>query len=155
MAYPIALHPFKGLKMLIYVLNIVLIAAAVLIHYEVLRAMSGTISVWAIRPHLRVLVGIFGALCAHIIEIWLFGVAYYWAQNVDSLGALTGNFNGSLMDSVYFSFTVYSSLGIGDIEPIGDLRFLAGLEALTGLVLIAWTASFMYLEMSRYWKENE
>jgi hypothetical protein len=63
-----------------------------------------------------------------------------------------GNHNGSLMDSVYFSFTTYSSLGFGDVEPIGDIRFLVGLEALTGLVLIAWTASFMYLEMSRYWK---
>lgn len=138
--------------MWIYFINIVLIAIAVLIHYEVLRYMSVTIPALSIRSHLRVLVGIFGALCAHIVEVWLFGLAYYWAHHTDSLGTLAGSFNGSLMDSVYFSFTSYSSLGIGDIKPVGDLRFLAGIEALTGLVLIAWTASFMYLEMSRYWK---
>ena len=31
------------------------------------------------------------------------------------------------------------------------LRYLTGLESLTGLVLITWSASFLYLEMTRYW----
>ena len=30
---------------------------------------------------------------------------------------------------------------------MGDVRFLAGLEALTGLVLITWSASFLFIEM--------
>jgi hypothetical protein len=138
--------------MLIYFINSVLIASAVLIHYEMLRWMSLLIPRLDIRPRLRVLLGVFGALIAHVAQIWLFGIAYYWMGTDEKLGMLTGNTNGSLMDNVYFSFTTYTSLGFGDIEPIGDLRFLAGLEALTGLVLIAWTASFMYLEMSQYWK---
>jgi hypothetical protein len=140
--------------MLIYIINSVLIAIAVLIHYEVLRFMSTIIPRLTLHSHLRVLVGIFGALCAHVAEVWLFGFAYYWASSMPTLGLLSGNFDGSLMDSVYFSFTTYTSLGFGDVAPMGDLRFLAGLESLTGLVLIAWTASFMYLEMSRYWKEG-
>ena len=60
----------------------------------------------------------------------------------------------SLLDCVYFSFTTFTTLGFGDIEPIGDLRYLTGLEALTGLVLITWTASFLYLEMQRYWEST-
>ena len=138
--------------MLIYFINSVLIASAVLIHYEMLRWMSLLVPHLDIRPRLRVLFGVFGALTAHVAQIWLFGIAYYWMGTYENLGTLTGNTNGSLMDNVYFSFTTYTSLGVGDIEPMGDLRFLAGLEALTGLVLIAWTASFMYLEMSKYWK---
>jgi len=140
--------------MLIYFINSVLIASAVLIHYEILRWISLLIPRLNIRPRLRVLLGVFGALTAHVTQIWLFGIAYYWLAAYGKLGDLIGNTSGSLMDSVYFSFTTYTSLGFGDIEPIGDLRFLAGLEALTGLVLIAWTASFMYLEMSKYWKGN-
>jgi hypothetical protein len=31
------------------------------------------------------------------------------------------------------------------------LRHLTGIEALTGLVLITWSASFLFLEMQRYW----
>jgi hypothetical protein len=69
-------------------------------------------------------------------------------------GSLQGNFDGSLLDCVYFSFTNYTSLGYGDVEPLGDIRFTAGLESLTGLVLIGWTASFLYVEMSRFWHES-
>jgi hypothetical protein len=75
-------------------------------------------------------------------------------NRAENWGLLKGNFDGSLLDCVYFSFTSYTTLGIGDIEPHGDLRFLSGLESLTGLVLITWTASFLYLEMTRYWDEN-
>ena len=73
---------------------------------------------------------------------------------MDDWGHLQGNFDGSLLDCVYYSFTTYTTLGLGDIEPHGDLRYLTGLEALTGLVLITWTASFLYLEMTRYWEER-
>jgi hypothetical protein len=59
------------------------------------------------------------------------------------------------MDSVYFSFTTFTTIGFGDITPIGPLKFLTGLEALTGLVLITWTASFLFIEMQKYWNDRD
>ncbi|MFT5116502.1 MAG: hypothetical protein ACI9NY_000021 [Kiritimatiellia bacterium] len=141
--------------MLIYLVNMLLISCAVLIHYQALSYLSLYIPRWVIRHHARVLASVLGCLCAHVIEIWLFGIAYYVIHLEGSLGSLVGSFTGTLMDSVYFSFSAYTSLGIGDIEPVGDVRFLAGLEALTGLVLIAWTASFVFLEMNRYWRTKK
>ena len=37
---------------------------------------------------------------------------------------------------------------------LGNLRvvLLAGMEALTGFVLIIWPASYLYLEMTRMWR---
>lgn len=43
----------------------------------------------------------------------------------------------------------------GDIVATGPLRLLAGIEGITGLVLIAWTASFAYVEMGHYWGNGE
>nr|WP_275404784.1 potassium channel family protein [Paraglaciecola marina] len=97
--------------------------------------------------------GVFGALIAHIIEIWIFAFAYYLMVHGMSWGSLEGNFNGSLMDCAYFSFTVYTTVGFGDIEPLGYVRYLTGIESLTGLVLITWTASFLYLEMQKNWEK--
>jgi hypothetical protein len=34
------------------------------------------------------------------------------------------------------------------------MQFMTGMTALTGLVLIAWTASFTFLLMQRYWGER-
>ncbi len=137
----------------IYFINGLLVTLAVIVHYEILRLSSVLIPRLNIAHRLRIVVGIYGALCAHVAEIWLFGVGYYLMLQSRGFGALTGNFDGSLLDCVYFSFTNYTSLGYGDIEPFGDIRFTAGLEALTGLVLIGWTASFLYVEMSRFWHE--
>jgi hypothetical protein len=54
---------------------------------------------------------------------------------------------------VYFSAETYTSLGYGDVVPHGDLRLLAGMEALNGLLLIGWTASYTYISMERLWDE--
>ncbi len=86
------------------------------------------------------------------MEIWLFALAYFYMSKDEAWGAIKGNFDGSLMDSVYFSFTNFSTLGFGDIEPFGAIRFLVGMEALVGFVLITWTASFLYYEMQRFWE---
>lgn len=47
-------------------------------------------------------------------------------------GELLGQFGGGLMDCVYFSFTTVTTLGFDDIHPVGPVRFLTGVEALTG-----------------------
>jgi len=133
------------------VLNGFVVTIAVLIHYEILFQLSQWIPRMSIRHRFRILCGVFGALIAHTIEIWFFGLAYYAMYQMEGMGSFSGNFSGTLLDCVYLSFTTFTTLGFGDIEPIGHVRFLTGLESLTGLVLITWTASFLYYEMQRYW----
>ncbi len=137
-----------------FLVNSILVAAAVLIHFEALNQLSSLIPKLPIPHRLRVLVGVFGTLIAHVIEIWVFAFGYYFMIHHEDFGALEGHFDKSLMDCSYFSFVSYTSLGFGDIVAKGDIRFLAGLEALTGLVLITWTASFMFIEMQKLWKDR-
>lgn len=137
---------------LVFIINSTLVGIAVLVHFEALNLLSILIPKLNIKHRFRVLIGVFGALLAHVVEIWLFAFAYYFKIHMTYFGTLEGHFDNSLMDCSYFSFTTYTSLGFGDIRPTGDIRFLASLEALTGLVLIAWTSSFMFLEMQKLWK---
>lgn len=135
-----------------YVFNTAIVALAVLVHYEMLYRLGQVIPRLTMRHRLRVLIALFGALAAHVVEVWIFAFGYHVMLRLNGYGDLVGNFNDTLLDCVYFSFTTYTTLGIGDIEPIGDIRFLAGLEGLTGFLLITWTASFLFVEMTRYWK---
>ena len=138
----------------VFAVNLVVIAITVMIHYEFMYRFTLLMPRLNIRHRFRIVLGVFGALTAHAAEVWIFAFSYFVMHNADGWGILRGNFEGSLLDCVYFSFTTYTTLGTGDIEPIGDLRYLTGLESLTGLVLITWTASFLYLEMTRYWDRN-
>lgn len=140
---------------LAFTINIFLVSAAVVIHYEILRLLSIIIPKLQIKHRLRVIIGVFGTICAHVVEIWLFGIGFYLLVSYADIGTLAGNFDGSLVDCVYFSFTNYTTVGYGDIEPFGTLRFLAGMEAITGLSLITWSASFMFMEMTQFWQDDK
>lgn len=135
----------------VFLINSLVIALAVIVHYEFLYRLTLHIPTMPIKHRYRIVFGVFGTLIAHIVEVWIFAIAYYLMHQSDGWGELTGNFNGSLMDCGYFSFTVFSTVGFGDVVPIGHLRFLTGIESLTGLVLITWSASFLYFEMQKNW----
>lgn len=140
---------------LLFVINTCVISLAVILHFEMLSQLSRLMPRLSLRYRFRIVIGIFGALIAHIIEVWMFAIVYYLMIQTDRFGSLAGDQSVGLLDCAYFSFITYTTLGYGDIAPLGHLRFLAGLEALTGLVLITWTASFMYFEMQKYWTIDE
>jgi hypothetical protein len=132
--------------------NALIVVLVVVIHYECLLRLNAWLPRLKVWSRFRIVIGVIGALLAHALEVWCFAVAYYLMANTKGWGTLSGNFDGSFMDCVYFSFTTYTTIGFGDITPSGDLKYLTGLQALTGLVMITWTASFLFLEMQKYWK---
>ncbi len=134
------------------VIIIGLVTLSILIHYEALLRLSIVMKHIHILPRLRIVIGLVGALTAHVLEVLVFAFAYYFLGKSEQYGELVGSVAGTLSDCIYFSFSSYTSLGFGDVIPTGTLRYVAGVEALLGLVLIAWTASFMYVEMQRFWK---
>ncbi|NMT64245.1 ion channel [Marinobacter orientalis] len=103
-----------------------------------------------------ILLNMFVLLLAHIVEIWMFGVAFWYLLDLGGLGAINGYGSVSLLDCVYFSAANYTTVGWGDLAATGHIRFLAGTEALVGFMMITWSASFSYLIMARAWgSEND
>ena len=131
-----------------------LVFITVLIHYEAMRLTSALLPRLRIRPRLRILVVIFGIFLAHSISVWLFAIAYHFLSGHFGLGEFGGDAPKQIYDFVYFSAVTYASLGFGDVYPLQYLRLIAGVEALTGLVMIGWSASFTYLMMERFWSDH-
>ncbi|MBT5855166.1 two pore domain potassium channel family protein [bacterium] len=136
----------------LFFINILMVALVVGIHYESLHFLTRNLTRIKIKNRLKLVFGVFGALIAHAIEIIIYGGAYYYMHHANKWGQLRGNFSGTFEDCIYFSYTSYTTVGFGDIEALGRIRFLSGIESLTGIVLITWTASFLFLEMQRHWK---
>jgi hypothetical protein len=70
-------------------------------------------------------------------------------------GQLDGAYQPGFTDNFYYSAVTYTALGFGDITPTGAMRLFTAIEALTGLVLIAWTASSLFLAMHKYWGDDQ
>lgn len=133
-------------------LTAAVILLCVFIHYEVLSFLSRNLRRVSLSPRPRILVLLPSILLTHVLEIWIFAAAY-WLALKGEFGKLLGIAGENLYECVYFFAVTYTTLGFGDIVPAGDLRFMVGMEALTGLVLITWSASFTFLEMQRFWKD--
>ncbi len=134
-------------------LNLGVLSLVVILHYEFLFQLTRLLPLLRVRNRFRILIGVFVSIFAHSAEVWIFGIAYYFKYLDGRWGTFSGNFNGTLLDCVYFSYTTYTTLGFGDIYATGEIRYLIGAESLVGLVLITWTASFLFIEMQKYWKE--
>lgn len=129
-----------------------LLVAATLVHFEVLSLLTRWLARVRWSGRLRVLVAVAGCLVGHAIEIALYALAYGWLVHAGH-GTL-GGATPSLADAAYFSAETYTSLGFGDVVPKGSVRLLAGVEALNGLLLIGWSASFLFIEMQRHWRPH-
>lgn len=138
----------------LFVINSFIVAAAVVAHFEFLKQISFLLPHIPFKHRFRIVVAALCAMVAHAAETWLFALFYYAMIWHGDYGGFQNYAEPTLLDCAYFSFVTYTSLGYGDIVPVGEIRFLAGLEALTGLVLIAWTASFLYFEMMQYWRNE-
>jgi hypothetical protein len=137
------------------IITMIVVIMAVLSHYEGLRFFTNWMSGSKLRPRLRIVAMIYGLLLLHTIEIWIFGTTYWLVSGDIGFGTLAGQSELIyIYDYVYFSATVYSTLGFGDIIPGGPLRLLVGIESVTGLLMITWSASFTYLEMIQYWRKG-
>lgn len=137
-------------------ISFVLVALTLAIHYEVLRSTSNWIVDLPINPRTRMVVVLALAMLSHLLQVMLYAVAYLWMIEDGSLGDVGGiDAHPSFADLFYFSITSYTTLGIGDLFPHGAIRIVSGIEALNGLVLVGWTASFTYLKMERYWRVPE
>ena len=132
---------------------VVLLVLTTIIHYEVLRMLTIGLPALAIPARAKLIVVILGTFFAHAAEIVLYAVAIYVLVRYAVAGMLGDASRFSLTKCVYFSAETYSSLGYGDIVPEGDLRLLAGVEVLNGLLLIGWSASYTYIAMERFWSD--
>jgi len=132
-----------------------IVALVIGLHYEVLRGCIRFLPSVSHQRRRRVVILIFVILITHAAEIWLFAFGYYGLLRFDMFGEIAGNVAiVDLIDHAYFSGMVYTTVGFGDLVPAGPIRFMAGMEALTGLVMITWSASFTFLEMQRDWPAN-
>ena len=136
----------------VLLMTLVIVGFVIGIHYEVLRACIRFLPTVTHRRRQRVLVLIFVILATHSVAIWLFAFGYYLLLGGAAFGAIEGTVTiETLLDHAYCSAMVYTTVGFGDMVPSGPIRFMTGMEALTGLVMITWSASFTFLEMQRDW----
>jgi Ion channel len=135
--------------------TVVAVASCVLLQYEGLVFLWRRLATYEGARRAKVVYAILSVILIHVIEIWLFGTTIWALLWWPAAGALAGPEYADIFECVYLSAVTFSTVGFGDIAPVGPIRFLSATEALCGFVLITWSASFTYLEMEKFWRADE
>jgi voltage-gated potassium channel len=77
----------------------------------------------------------------HILQVSLWAVVFWRARELATLEA-----------AVYFSLAAYTTIGFGDIVLGPGWRVLAGIEGLTGLLLLGWSTAFVFAVVNRMYE---
>lgn len=114
---------------------------AVGLHFEILEQITQWIQKRSLRG--KVYLKVLCVVAAHLLEIQLFALVYYGMDLFEEFGSVTPVH--SYFDYVYYSSVVYTTVGFGDVIPTGSMRVVTAIESLIGLVLITWSATFIYV----------
>lgn len=127
------------------VISLLLIGLAASCHYGVLSVSR----IFCLKRRLprfaRLLVTLYAAMAGHLVAAGLFAFGFGVGHAL-GLGTFERVATMSAMDYYYFSLVNMTTLGLGQIYPTDHLRFLAGIEAMTGFLLISVSASFVFRE---------
>jgi hypothetical protein len=137
------------------ILTCLITALTILIHYEAIRCVHRWHGGHWGGVRFKVISGVFLLFAAHSVEIWLFAAGIYFAKNILLIGSLTGAFEERTADYLYISVVTYASVGYGDIRPTGFIRTMCGFEALTGILMMAWSAAYTVSRLQELWAEDD
>lgn len=137
-------------------LAIVLALAAVIgataVHYEAIRRMDG----FARRspgPYPVLLAVISGLVALHLLEIGVYAGLFMLADGPLNLGGFIGANRLSRMDYIYYAAEAYASLGYGDVYPAGEMRLIASIAPLNGILLLSWSGAFLF-SLADDWRQR-
>jgi len=81
----------------------------------------------------------------HLVQVVLWALVFWGARQVSTLET-----------AVYFSIITYTTVGFGDIVLGPPWRLLAGIEGLTGIILVGWSTAFVFAvvnHMYEHWRQ--
>ena len=81
----------------------------------------------------------------HLLQVGLWAFVYWRARELPDLET-----------AVYFSLITYTAIGFGDVVLGPGWRVLAGIEGLTGIVLVGWSTAFVFTVVNRmyeHWRQ--
>lgn len=125
----------------------VMVFLTVMIHFWGLLLLTYVMSEsrHRLRPHesrmrqaLLILFVVFGIFALVTIHIWLYAALFRVLGEVP-------NFESAL----YFSTTTFTAVGYGDILISPRWRLVAAIEAANGVILLAWSTTFLLSVTSR------
>jgi hypothetical protein len=138
-AFFVTRHDTQFAREAIATITFVLVAAMLL---AIFRRMS---------IHLTISIAtVLGGLCIYLLIGLLFSSVYSFLDAADSTQLFAQVPNATAADTLYFSYITMTTVGYGDLTPVGNLpRMLAATEALMGQIYLVTAVALLVGNLGR------
>lgn len=113
------------------------------LHYEAIRRLD-RFARRATRVYPTLLVVISGLIALHLVEIGAYAMLFALASGPLDIGDFSGASPRSALGFFYYAAEAYASLGYSDSAPTGEMRLVSAITPLNGILLLAWSGSFLF-----------
>lgn len=93
---------------------------------------------------LALLVTFWGLAVLHMVEIGIGALVLSHLLTLPDTGMLSNGVGSELADRLHFAGSAYTTLGATQLEAHGAIRLIVMMLALSGFMLITWSATFLY-----------
>jgi hypothetical protein len=131
------------------------VCLTVVMHLALLRKLAQLASRFKQLTTLHMASIVIVAIIGHLVEIFVFATALAGLAESGRYGTvnLEVKLDFESLNYFYLSALTYTSLGFSDHAPKGPLRLFVAMEAVTGLVLITWTAALGTTIVNKHWRD--
>ncbi|PHS25503.1 MAG: K+ channel TrkA-N [Robiginitomaculum sp.] len=84
------------------------------------------------RSSATIMLVVMGIFLIHTVEVWTYAVLYYELALFDTFEAC-----------LYFSTSVFTTVGFGDLVVGPNWRLLTAIESANGFLLLGWSTAFL------------
>jgi hypothetical protein len=115
-------------------------------HYFFLSRIKKWLNNTKLPPFASLLMVFYGITLSQLVAALWFAIGFK-ASIILGLGSFGGVDPIVFSDIFYFSLINLTTLGMANIEPVGHLNLLVGLEAMTGFLLVSCSATVVFKTM--------
>lgn len=103
------------------------VAVTFLLHYRALLWLGSRTPHFGLSTQAQVLAILVVLFLVHLVEIGLYAITYGLSVSLLGLGEFQGAVTSDAMSYLYYSGVIYTTLGLGDIQPQGHIRFITAM----------------------------
>ncbi len=115
-------------------------------HYVFLSKLKMWVGETKLPSFANLLLVFYGITLSQLVAAFWFAIGFE-ASIYLGLGSFGGVDPIAFIDIFYFSLINLTTLGMANIEPLGHLNLLVGLEAMTGFLLVSCSATLIFKTM--------
>ena len=128
------------------VLGAAVVVATVIVHAvsleAILRVLLAINIEWEARWRTLIFsLTILAIFMAHVIEISIWAMFFYFTDEIETLEA-----------ALYFSTSSFTTVGYGDLVLSEEWRLFGSLESANGLMLFGWSTAFIFETVTRTYR---